>query len=198
MAKVQAHNYSIVLNSTSYFEVLLENILLRRIGKCVTLPKHLVAVLENYRSQITRANSLSELKKHFRMLFGKPLSGFLGNTTEDLLLIDKFYVVRHVLAHGSRLPTLSIDTKEGGSKTEHEDPAYLELIQYLQKRYHLPGEYHCDIIMFLMFSAIIDDFSRAIFAFEEVLVNTLVAAGMVSADTFWGDFASSHTYCRKI
>jgi hypothetical protein len=38
MAKVQAANCSILLNSTSYFEGLLENLLLRRIGKCGDLP----------------------------------------------------------------------------------------------------------------------------------------------------------------
>jgi len=198
MARVQAANCSIVLNSTSYFEGLLENLLLRRIGKCKDLSDHLRALIDNYRSQITKISSLSEFKKHFRMLFGARIADFVKDAAEDLVFVDRFYVIRHTLAHGSRLPTLLIDAKRGGALVQHEDRAYGELMRYLQKRYHLSGDFHCDIIMFLMFSIIVDDFSRAVFGVGEMLVHTLLEAELISADTFWGDFSSSHTYYGKL
>jgi hypothetical protein len=52
--------------------------------------------------------------------------------------------------------------------------------------------------MFLMFSVIIDDFSRAIFSIGEKLAGILIETELISADAFWGDFRASHTYYGKI
>ena len=198
MAKVQAMNCSIILNLTSYFEGLLENLLLRRIGKCGTLQEPLRRIIDDYRSELTRTSSLSEFKKHFKKLFGKSVSEVIKGAHDELTFVEKFYVVRHVLAHGSRIPTKSSNMQGGGSKTEHEDRSYRELMHYLQKKYDIPWDFHCDILTLLNFSLIIDDFSHAVFSVSQKLASVLVKDGLVSAETFWGDFTAAQAYYGKI
>lgn len=198
MAKVQALNCSIILNLTSYFEGLLENLLLRRIGKCGSMQGHLRQIIDDYRLELTRISSLSEFKKHFKKLFGKKMSEFVEDAQNELVFVEKFYVVRHILAHGSRVPTTSRDLQGGGSKSEHEDRSYRELMRYLQSKYNMSWDFHCEILTLLQFSVIIDDFSKATFSVAQNLVRALVRDELVSSETFWGDFTGTQAYYGKI
>jgi hypothetical protein len=198
MMKVQAMNCSIILNLTSYFEGLLENLLLRRIGKCGSVQGHVRQIVEDYRLELTRISSLSEFKKHFKKLFGKKISEIVGDTHDELTFVEKFYVVRHVLAHGSRIPTTILDLQGGGSKIEHEDRSYRELMHYLENKYKMSWDFHCDILTLLKFSTIIDDFSHATFSVAQNLVSALVEEGLISSETFWGDFTGTQAYYGKM
>ncbi|MFH0710384.1 MAG: hypothetical protein V2A75_09260 [Pseudomonadota bacterium] len=185
---VMALNASIILNTTSFFEGFLENILLRKIGKTTALPEHIKNIIEEYQQQILRISSFADFKKYFQKLFHKKITDVLNMKKNDLDFIDKFYTVRHLLSHGSCLDTASIKL-EIGRKLFHTDSAYIALMKALQERYSHKYDLNIDFMSLLNFSEVIDDFSNTIFDIATKLAEELKKNNLIDSSGFWGDFS---------
>ncbi|MDO8177028.1 MAG: hypothetical protein Q7T62_02175 [Undibacterium sp.] len=185
---VQSINTSIVLNTTGFFEGLLENILLRKIGSISHLPDPISAIASDYKDTVIRISSLDGFKKHFRKLFGVNLSEILSAHHQDLKFIEKFYLIRHLLTHGSTIDTSSYNIGNGMS-LRHVDPDYLSLMEMLQLRYSLNEEFKVDFLSLMLYSKIIDDFSETIFNLSKYLVGELVKRKLLDISDSWGDYS---------
>lgn len=190
---VIAINTSIILNSTSYFEGFLENILLRYIGKITDYPMHIQNILKEYQQQIIKISSFLEFKKIFQKLFGESLKNIQSINNDDIEFIDKFYTIRHLVSHGSKIETAS-EKLEIGRKIFHTDRNYIDLMGVLKKRYHYKNELNIELITLLNFSEIVDDFSNTIFDVATIISDNLKQKGLIDSSNFWGDFSGRGTW----
>lgn len=189
MTIVVALNTSIILNTTSFFEGFLENILLRRIGRIKNLPYHISKIIEEYQQQIIKISSFSDFKKYFHKLFEQKLTDILPNKKEDIEFIEKFYTVRHLLSHGSMLETVS-KQMEIGRKYVHTDKNYQDLMNLIKRRYNYNYDLDIELYSLLNFSQIIDDFSNTVFEIANLLGEELKNKQLIESSNFWGDFSS--------
>ena len=169
---VRAINTSIVLNTTSFFEGFLENILLRKIGSTENLHSPVEKIVNTYQSQIIRISSIDEFKRHFQKLFGVKLINVLESHKDDVKFIEKFYLIRHLLSHASMVETDLVD-HDPGIQLVHSDTEYTNLMEYLQSRYRFQEKIDVEFMSLLICSKIIDDFSMTVFNIADLLVNEL-------------------------
>ena len=191
---VRVINSSIILNATSYFEGFIENLILRRLDKTSDLPNRVIPILDEYRNKVIQASSLAELKKYFKMAFSHSFGDLLASRKTDLIFIENFYVLRHLLAHGSIIETISKDNDDGGTQTIHTVPDYQRLIECINNRYSLGGKFNSDFLMILIFSDFVDDFTNTLFSISDEIVSRLSKLKLLNLDDFWGDYKSVGIY----
>ena len=184
---VLAINTSIILNATSFFEGFLENILLRKIGSIKGLQSPIKKIVSDYQNLIIRISSISEFKKQFYTLFGDKLNNILASNKDDLDFIEKFYLIRHLISHGSMIET-DFSHQEFGTKILHTEPEYLLLMKILAKRFGFKDDINIEYMSLLLHSQIIDDFSKTVFNIADLLVNELKNRKLLDLSDYWGDF----------
>ena len=190
---VRSINTSIVLNTTSFFEGFLENILLRKLGSTKNIPSPISQIINDYEFQIIRASSLDDLKKHFQKLFDIKLTEILELYKSDFLFVENFYVVRHIMSHGSMIPTIRIQ-ENIGAKYLHTESNYDKLMSIIQERYQITKKLNIDFLMLMMCSTIIDDFSNTVFMISDRIVQELKSQNLIETSDIWGDHSSCGLY----
>lgn len=185
---VRAINTSIILNTTSFFEGFLENILLRKIGSIKGLQSPIKKIVSDYQNQIIRISSIDEFKKQFNKLFGDKLNNILKANQDDINFIEKFYLIRHLVSHGSMIETHFSHLKSGGTLVMHTEPEYIYLMKTLGKRYGLKEDINIGYTSLLLHSEIIDDFSKTTFNLADLLISELKNQELLDLSDYWGDF----------
>ena len=191
---VRVINSSIILNATSYFEGFIENLILRHLDKTSDLPDRVKPILDEYKNKVIQASSLDELRKYFKIAFSLSFGDMLANRKMDLIFIENFYVLRHLLVHGSIIETISKDNEDGGTQIIHTAPVYQKFIECINNRYSLGGKFNSDFLMVLMFSDFVDDFTNTLFSISDEIVSHLSKLKLFNLDDFWGDYKSVGIY----
>lgn len=185
---VRAINTSIILNTTSFFEGFLESILLRKIGSIKGLQNPIKKIVSDYQNQIIRISSIDEFKKQFNKLFGDKLNNILKSNKDDVDFVEKFYLIRHLVSHGSMIETHLSHPESGVTLLTHTEPEYIHLMKFLEKRYGLKEDINIEYMSLLLHSEIIDDFSKTAFKIADLLVNELKNRELLDLSDYWGDF----------
>ena len=186
---VQAINTSIILNTTSFFEGFLESILLRKIGSIKHLQSPIKKIVSDYQNQIIRISSFDEFKNQFNKLFEDKLNNILKSNKDDVDFIENFYLIRHLLSHGSMIET-NLSHQGTAFILFHSEPKYILLMKLLEKRYGLKEGINIEFTSLLLHSEIIDDFSRTVFNIANLLVSELKNKKLLDLSHYWGDFNS--------
>lgn len=185
---VRAINTSIILNTTSFLEGFLENILLRKIGSIKSLKNPIKKIVSDYQNQIIRISSIDEFKKQFNKLFEDKLNNILKSNKDDLFFIEKFYLIRHLASHGSMIETHLSYQDSGGVLLIHTEPEYIHLMKFLEKRYGFKEDINIEYMSLLLHSEIIDDFSKTVFNIANLLLHELKNRELLDLSDYWGDF----------
>lgn len=114
--------------------------------------------MKEYREKIVSCSRFDELKKHFFQLYGAKLVEVDGVYQDDLEFVERFYVVRHLLAHGSEIP-LTIRRHDDGryDQPSHDNDVYIRLMKFISERYSTAGDFACDLPSLMLASEVIDD-----------------------------------------
>lgn len=193
LPQVIAINTSIILNEIGFFEGFLENVLLRRIGSVSTLHEPHVHIVKEYQQKIIRVSSIREFKQHFKSLMGVQIKEAIGKEYSNFSFIEHFYIIRHLLAHGSMIMTTFKKQKQG-YRLLHTDPDYTNLIKLLRTRYSLKSDTTIEFLSLLMSSEIVDDFCASVESVSNGLVKYLSVNTLIDTSDGWVDFSSWNLY----
>lgn len=176
-SRVWALNTSIILNTTSFFEGALENLLLRGVGDISNFKEPTKTILFEYQEEIIKISSIQSFDNHFKKVFRYNLNELVLDKN-DYKFIENFYLIRHLLVHGSKVSTNYI-RGEKGSTLIHDEVKYIKLMRSIKLRYSYAFDVHIEFYWLILCSQIIDDFSDTAFKILSEIVENLTRLEMI-------------------
>ena len=135
--EIKALNSAIILNCFSLFEATFEWKLLT-VSELNTkgLTGIQERVMQKYINDVIKISSIDNYIKEFKFITGKSIKEYLSeNDYKNFLLVKDFYVVRHLLTHGSVSKNVMEPKDYGGTiELDTEDKEYQIFLSSLKKR----------------------------------------------------------------
>lgn len=130
--QIRAINSSVILNCFSLFEASMEWRLLNDLTT-EGLSGIQEKIMSKYIDNIIRISNINNYKSEYKFITGKSIDNLFNEAEKKMFTnIEKFYVLRHLLIHGSAMKMVSINVSNGELiRLDEDDREYQSLVSLL-------------------------------------------------------------------